>query len=124
MIRRLTLLVACTLMTTALAMQPDTRQALPHRHPITLPLAADTTPRWEDTLHAFALELQRAYQLDEAVATGVGWQQLDVVIMRHLLARKYGEQPTVLLPPVEHLNEKKRLLPDAAAARSRARQEE
>jgi hypothetical protein len=51
--------------------------------------------------------------LKEAVATGVGWQQLDVVIMRRLLAQKYGEQPTVLLPPVEHLNEAKRLLPDA-----------
>ena len=77
MIRRLTLLVACTLMTTALAMQPDARQALPHRHPITLPLAADTTPRWEDTLHAFALELQRVYQLDEAVATAFSRWILD-----------------------------------------------
>jgi hypothetical protein len=49
----------------------------------------------------------------EAQLTGVGWQQLDVVIMRRLLADKYGEQPLVLLPPVEHLNERKRLLPDA-----------
>lgn len=50
----------------------------------------------------------------EAVASGVSWRQLDVVLMRHLLARKYGDQPKVCLPPVEHLNELKRLLPEAS----------
>lgn len=49
----------------------------------------------------------------EAVDTNVGWRQLDVVLMRHILARKYGQQPHVHLPAVEHLNEAKRLLPDA-----------
>jgi hypothetical protein len=37
----------------------------------------------------------------------------DVVVQRRLLAQRYGEQPTVLLPPVEHLNAEKALLPDA-----------
>lgn len=50
----------------------------------------------------------------DATATGVSWRQLDVVIMRHLLARRYGEQPKVCLPPVEHLNEAKKLLPEAS----------
>lgn len=51
----------------------------------------------------------------EAVDSGVGWEQLDVVFVRHVLARKYGEQPTVLLPPVVHLNEAKELLPGASS---------
>lgn len=49
----------------------------------------------------------------EAVTYNVGWQQLDIVIMRRLLAQKYGEQPQVLLPPVTHLNPRKKLRPDA-----------
>lgn len=43
----------------------------------------------------------------------VSWKQLDVVLMRHVLARKHGEQPHVHLPPVQHLNEAKALLPEA-----------
>lgn len=46
-------------------------------------------------------------------AQNVTWRQLDVVLMRHVLAREYGEQPHIHLPPVEHLNPKKQLLPDA-----------
>lgn len=46
----------------------------------------------------------------------ISWRQFDVVLMRHVLARKYGEQPHVHLPPVEHLNEAKRLLPEADPA--------
>lgn len=38
----------------------------------------------------------------------VGWQQQDVVLMRHILAAR-GEQPHVHLPPVEHLNPRKQL---------------
>ncbi len=44
---------------------------------------------------------------------GVGWRQLDVILMRHILARNHGEQPHVHLPAVWHLNEKKQLLPEA-----------
>jgi len=51
--------------------------------------------------------------IDEAVAMNVSWRQLDVVIQRKLLVGKYGIQPLVLLPPVEHLNPAKALLPDA-----------
>ena len=47
-------------------------------------------------------------------AQNVTWRQLDVVLMRHVLAREYGEQPHVHLPAVEHLNPDKQLLPDAS----------
>ncbi len=43
----------------------------------------------------------------------VSWRQMDVVLMRHVLAREYGQQPHVHLPPVEHLNPRKQLSPDA-----------
>ena len=46
----------------------------------------------------------------DAQAYGVGFRQFDVVLMRRVLAAR-GEQPTVLLPPVEHLNEAKALRP-------------
>lgn len=49
----------------------------------------------------------------EVLAKNISWRQLDVVLMRHILAREYGEQPHVHLPPVEHLNEKKKLMPGA-----------
>lgn len=53
----------------------------------------------------------------EAVAKvmreNVTWRQFDVVLMRHVLAREYGEQPHIHLPAVEHLNEEKKLLPEA-----------
>jgi hypothetical protein len=51
--------------------------------------------------------------MNMVLRTGVTWSQLDVVLMRRVLARKLGEQPHVHLPPVEHLNEAKRLLPGA-----------
>lgn len=52
--------------------------------------------------------------MDEAVAQNVSYLQFDVVLMRHILVRRYGIQPTVLLPPAEHLNEAKALLPEAS----------
>lgn len=52
--------------------------------------------------------------MDEVQAEGVSWQQVDVVLMRHVLARKYGQQPHVHLPAVEHLNPAKQLLPEAS----------
>lgn len=51
--------------------------------------------------------------MEEVMKRQVTWRQLDVVLMRHILARGYGEQPHVHLPPVRHLNEAKQLLPDA-----------
>lgn len=52
----------------------------------------------------------------EVAKTGVGWRQLDVVLMRHQLARKHLEQPHVHLPAVEHLNPRKQLLDEASRA--------
>lgn len=49
----------------------------------------------------------------ETLAQNVSWRQLDVVLMRHILARKYREQPHLHCPPVEHLNPNKQLLPNA-----------
>lgn len=51
--------------------------------------------------------------MKEVLSTNVSWRQLDVVLMRHVLVREYGEQPHVHLPPVVHLNEAKALLPEA-----------
>lgn len=63
----------------------------------------------------FRAELTRDYPTaaEEAVLKNVGWQQFDVILMRHVLVRRYGLQPHVHLPVVEHLNEAKALLPDA-----------
>ena len=47
-------------------------------------------------------------------AENVSWRQLDVVLMRHVLARDRGEQPHVHLPPADHLNPDKQLLPAAS----------
>lgn len=47
----------------------------------------------------------------EVTADGVGWNQLDVVLMRHHLAREHGLQPHVHLPAVTHLNPSKQLDP-------------
>lgn len=47
-----------------------------------------------------------------AVAKGVGWQQFDVVVQRHLLVREHGEQPHICGATVEHLNPLKQLRPD------------
>lgn len=43
----------------------------------------------------------------------ISYRQLDVVLMRRILAKQFGEQPHVHLPPVEHLNPLQRLRPDA-----------
>lgn len=53
--------------------------------------------------------------IEEVLHSRISWKQFDVFLMRHLLARKYKEQPHVHLPPVEHLNEHKHLLPSADA---------
>ena len=37
------------------------------------------------------------------------WRQIDVYLMRRILRDRHGLQPHVHLPPVEHLNEAKRL---------------
>lgn len=49
----------------------------------------------------------------EAVGENVSWFQFDIVVQRKLLVDRYGEQPHVHLPKVEHLNELKALRPDA-----------
>lgn len=49
----------------------------------------------------------------DAVSTRVGFRQFDIVVQRHLLVAKFGEQPHVHLPPVVHLNPDKQLRPDA-----------
>lgn len=52
--------------------------------------------------------------MKEVAAKNVSWRQLDVVLMRHILARKYMQQPHIHLPPVAHLNPEKQLLPEAS----------
>lgn len=44
-------------------------------------------------------------------ARNVSWRQTDIVLMRHILAGEYGQQPHVHLPPVEHLNPRKQTPP-------------
>jgi hypothetical protein len=51
--------------------------------------------------------------MDEVLNSRVSWKQLDVTLMRTILAKQYGEQPHVHLPPVAHLNEEKALLASA-----------
>lgn len=46
-------------------------------------------------------------------AQNVTWRQVDVILMRHVLAREHGHQPHIHLPPVKHLNPNKELLPEA-----------
>jgi len=66
----------------------------------------------------FRRTLMHAYPntAKEATASGTTWKQLDVVFMRRVLAGKYKVQPHVHVPPVEHLNEEKKLLPEADPA--------
>lgn len=63
----------------------------------------------------FRKEFIRAYPdaMEKVLERQVTWRQLDVVLMRHILAREHGMQPHVHLPPVQHKNEAKKLLPDA-----------
>lgn len=61
----------------------------------------------------FRSELLHQYPdaMAKVSSKNISWKQLDVVLMRHVLAREYGEQPHVHLPAVQHLN--KPLLPEA-----------
>ncbi len=43
---------------------------------------------------------------------GVSFRQLDVILMRHILGRKYQRQPHLHLPPVKHCNPKQKLRPE------------
>ena len=61
--------------------------------------------------HEFIARYPDAMQ--QAVDTGVGFRQFDVAFQRYVLVGQHGEQPHVHLPKVEHLNEAKRLLPEA-----------
>ena len=61
----------------------------------------------------FRSELLSKYPGAADGAHHVGWWQFDVVFLRRILAGEHGLQPHVHLPPVEHLNEAKKLLPDA-----------
>jgi hypothetical protein len=61
----------------------------------------------------FRSEFLAAYPKAADEAATFSWRQFDVVLMRHVLARTWGEQPHVHLPAVVHLNEEKQLLPDA-----------
>lgn len=63
----------------------------------------------------FRKEFLKAYPdaMEEVVKRQISWRQVDVVLMRHVLARMYGIQPHVHLPPVEHRNPAKQLLPEA-----------
>lgn len=63
----------------------------------------------------FRSELITAYPdaVKDALSKNISWNQLDVVLMRHILLRKHRQQPHVHLPPVKHLNPKKKLLPSA-----------
>lgn len=69
----------------------------------------------------FRSELLAAHPeaMREAVATPSAygqpghWRQLDVYLMRRILRDRHRLQPHVHLPPVEHLNEQRVLLPGA-----------
>lgn len=100
-----------------IVIRPDVTDAFLHHEAdyIAFPYAWTTNigpalgcTRWS---HAFLERHPRA--AERAAARHVTYRQFDVVLMRHVLARELGEQPTVLLPPVEHLNEAKALLPGA-----------
>ena len=62
--------------------------------------------------HSFIAKYPTA--VEEVIRQNIAWNQFDVVFMRHILARKYGEQPHVHLPPVQHLNERKQLMEGAS----------
>ena len=51
--------------------------------------------------------------MQKATRHRIGWRQLDVVLLRHVLAREYKQQPHVHLPPVEHLNPRQQARADA-----------
>lgn len=50
----------------------------------------------------------------DIINSRITWRQMDVVLMRHTLARDNGIQPHVHLPAVKHLNPDKQLLPEAS----------
>lgn len=51
--------------------------------------------------------------VDEALNSGVGFRQFDIVFQRHVLVGKYGEQPHVHAPVIHH-NPAQALRPDAS----------
>lgn len=77
-------------------------------------LLTDVMPALGCTRFSAAFIAKYPTLMRDAVATRVGFRQFDIVVQRHLLVARYGEQPHVHLPPVEHLNESKRLRPDAS----------
>lgn len=52
--------------------------------------------------------------MKQTAARGVTWRQLDVILMRHVLAKTHGCQPHIHLPEVQHLNPNKQLLKEAS----------
>lgn len=61
--------------------------------------------------HEFIVKYPTAMR--EAVALNLAWNQFDVGFQRHILVRRYGEQPHICGPTVVHLNEAKQLREDA-----------
>ena len=58
------LLGVCSLATAALAHQAQSLQPGLQRQPLTLSLAADDAPTWNEVVHRFSDQLQAAYRLD------------------------------------------------------------
>ena len=56
--------------------------------------------------------LQYPTAMEQTIARGLGWKQLDVTFQRAILVRQYGEQPHVH-PQVRHLNAEKKLMEGA-----------
>lgn len=77
-------------------------------------LLTDVMPALGCTRFSAAFIRKYPTLMRDAVATRVGFRQFDIVVQRHILVAQFGEQPHVHLPPVEHLNEAKRLRPDAS----------
>lgn len=77
-------------------------------------LLTDVMPALGCTRFSAAFIAKYPTLMRDAVATRVGFRQFDIVVQRHLLVARYGEQPHVHLPPVIHLNEAKRLRPDGS----------
>lgn len=77
-------------------------------------LLTDVMPALGCTRFSAAFIRKYPTLMRDAVATRVGFRQFDIVVQRHILVAQFGEQPHVHLPPVVHLNESKRLRPDAS----------
>lgn len=73
----------------------------------------DVGPALGCTRFRASLTSQYPNAVSDIIGQRIAWNQLDVVLMRHTLAREHGIQPHVHLPAVEHLNPEKQLLPEA-----------